>query len=334
MKKLLVGLVMALVGLTSWTSASPASALDVYTTPGYHTVNGRQWQTECSAYSTTVTRCFTNIWATQVKMVSGRYVQTNGWVFNNLTYLPSPRAQWSNNPLGNSGEFIKNGREWRTECDTTTSGRNGCRSYIWSTFIAATKTSTGATKFVTRSDWVFNNIVRFSTDYFARYSGTGSTVLTLPVGVVRGTVSVSYAAADEYDSLGVTALDAENVEVDWPLFLEPSTTRGTGAFGLYDDVRRIQVDTEGSWELTVRPLSLARQFSGEITGQGPDVLWYMGGVRTATLTHSGSSNFIVDQYGEEWKILVNKIGPTTAQAALLAGPALVVIDADGGWTIR
>ncbi|MHA6525121.1 hypothetical protein [Tessaracoccus sp. G1721] len=334
MKKLIVGVLAALLGLGSWaTSPTTASAVDVYTTPGTHTVNGRQWRTECSQYSSSVTRCRTEIWATQVKLVSGRYVQTNGWVFNNLTYLPSPRAQWTGNPLGNSGEFTQGGRDWYTECDTPTTGRNACRSYIWSTFIAATKTSTGATKYVTKSDWVFNNIVRFSTDYFAEYSGTGTSIVTLPAGVDNGTVTATFTPADEYDYLSITGLDSANAEADYPLWLDTSVVQGTGAFGLYDDIRQLQIDADGAWQIVIKPLSVARQFTTDATGQGPDVLWYMGSPRTATLTHTGASNFIVEQYGDEWKLLANKIGATTAQAALLAGPSLVVIDADGGWTI-
>ncbi|MDO5736475.1 MAG: hypothetical protein Q4P15_08370, partial [Propionibacteriaceae bacterium] len=66
---------------------------DVYNTPGFHFVNGRHWYTRCEAYSQT-TRCFTDIWGTQVSKVNGTWVQKNGWVFNNLTYLPSPRSLW------------------------------------------------------------------------------------------------------------------------------------------------------------------------------------------------------------------------------------------------
>lgn len=98
-------------------------AEDVYTVPGYHASGGREWQTTCESYSTTVDRCATSIKA------------GNGWVFNNLTYLPSARANWAGNPLAHTGSWTaSDGASWATECDTLTSGRNGCRSYRNGTF--------------------------------------------------------------------------------------------------------------------------------------------------------------------------------------------------------
>lgn len=49
------------------------AAVDVYTTPGTHHVNGRDWRTTCEPYSRTK-RCTTLIRATQVTRSNGRYV--------------------------------------------------------------------------------------------------------------------------------------------------------------------------------------------------------------------------------------------------------------------
>lgn len=135
---------------------------DVYTTPGEHHVNGRDWRTTCEKYSSTQ-RCRTEIRATQIALEDGRYLQRTGWVFNNLTYLPSPRTLWRDNPLGGHAQngydkqWSSEGRTWRTECDTATSGRNGCRAYIRATVIEVDPA--GGHRSVTK--WVFNNIVRF-----------------------------------------------------------------------------------------------------------------------------------------------------------------------------
>lgn len=138
-------------------------SLAPYEVPGFHNLNGRWWNTTCEPYSQTI-RCRTEIWGTQVTHLGGgRFAQVTGWQFNNLTYLPfMTRAQWAGNPLATTGEFTSNGRSWRTECDTAATGRNGCRSYIW---------SNGRVQYVTHPDgskayelqdgWVFNNIVRF-----------------------------------------------------------------------------------------------------------------------------------------------------------------------------
>lgn len=141
---------------------------NVYTTPGTWNYNGRLWKTSCEPYSAT-TRCRTEIWATQITYKAGQYYRTDGFVFNNLTYKPSPRSIWRNNPLGGNGQVGFNkqwtgqdGRKWRTECDTAVSGRNGCRSYIWATVAEAYKTSSGATSYRVTNKWLFNNIVQFS----------------------------------------------------------------------------------------------------------------------------------------------------------------------------
>ncbi|WP_040281872.1 hypothetical protein [Tessaracoccus massiliensis] len=138
--------------------AQPAPAgFDVYTTPGMHLLNGREWRTRCEPYSQTE-RCRTEIRATTIALVDGAYVQTTGWAFNNLTYAASPRTLWRGNPLGNTGSWsAADGRQWRTECDTALTGRNACRSFVRATFIAVENG-----QFVQKTDWQFNNMVRFN----------------------------------------------------------------------------------------------------------------------------------------------------------------------------
>src|SRR5690606_13233196 len=99
----------AAVPLMTW---KPDAARDLYVIPGYHLVNGREWRTDCEAYSQT-RRCTTEIKATTVTFDGRRYVKRFDWVFNNLTYLPlMTRAQWGTNPLARTGEFTSSGRPW------------------------------------------------------------------------------------------------------------------------------------------------------------------------------------------------------------------------------
>ena len=142
-------------GLTLQTAT--AAEPDVYTTPGGHTTNGRLWQTSCEMYSSNVVRCRTEIFSTMVVREGNRYVTDTDFHFNNLTYLPSNRAAWANNPLGKTGTFTSEGREWKTECDTAATGRGACRSYAKTRYVAR---EGGA--YVTKNDFVFNNIVRFA----------------------------------------------------------------------------------------------------------------------------------------------------------------------------
>ncbi|GAB3810704.1 hypothetical protein GCM10028820_00700 [Tessaracoccus terricola] len=142
--------------------ATPSTAETIYTTPGYHHFNGRDWKTACEPYSQT-TRCRTEIIATQVIYSGGTYTRVTDWAFNNLTYNPSPRTQWANNPLGKKGEWTADdGRKWRTECDTTNTGRNGCRSYVQARVADATPKPSGGYTYTVTTKWVFNNIVKFS----------------------------------------------------------------------------------------------------------------------------------------------------------------------------
>lgn len=142
--------------------STPTYPKTVYNTPGYHKVNGRNWFTSCEPYSVTQ-RCRTLIEATTVKDVGGRFVATKGWTFNNLTYLPSPEPVWKGNPLAKHGAWTTaNGRQWKTECNTPETGRNGCRSYIKARVVANLAKPGQPVEYGWTTRWEFNNIVQFS----------------------------------------------------------------------------------------------------------------------------------------------------------------------------
>ncbi|WP_139650866.1 family 20 glycosylhydrolase [Tessaracoccus massiliensis] len=135
-----------------------------YTLAGLHrNLNGRDWNTTCEPYSQTE-RCRTDIWATIVVIENGQFVRKDGWAFNNLTYLPyMTREAWGANPLANTGEWAAttDQRQWKTECDTARTGRNGCRSYTFVTVYKATAKPEGGYVFSQNNEWMFNNIVMF-----------------------------------------------------------------------------------------------------------------------------------------------------------------------------
>lgn len=144
------------------TKPSTPKKVDVYTMPGYHVINGREWRTTCEAYSPTVTRCRAEIKATQIKRIGGKFVQRTDWVFNNLTYLPSPRAQWKGNPLATNTTWkAADGRQWKTSCGDSWTGPNGCRSFTMTTYYESYIDSKGNRQFRQTNGWVFNNIVQF-----------------------------------------------------------------------------------------------------------------------------------------------------------------------------
>lgn len=160
-RRLLVALFATLALLGPW-AVSPAkadTAVDLYSTPGVHLVNDRYWRTECSMYSTTVVRCRTEIYGTKVYLSGGTWYKQNDWVFNNLSYLPSNRADWATNNLGKTMQWTgDDGRRWESECDTAATGRGACRHYIWVTVASETN------GLVKQQDMrVFNSMVRFAT---------------------------------------------------------------------------------------------------------------------------------------------------------------------------
>ena len=157
MLAVVMGATLGLTALPQEAQAAPTPT--VYNQPGDHYVNGRYWKTTCEKYSPTVVRCETKIFATKVINHKGTYYNHNGWVFNNLTYLPSVRTQWAGNKLSqNTSWYASDGRRWKSECDNATTGKGGCRAYIWSDEVI----NKGG-KFVKRNGWKFNNIVQFST---------------------------------------------------------------------------------------------------------------------------------------------------------------------------
>lgn len=146
------------------TPTTPAATLTpeqaLYVTPGYHFVNGRYWYTACEMYSSTTVRCRTLIYASTVFQKSSQWYTQNAWVFNNLTYLPSPRSAWAGNPLAATGEWTAgDGRPWRSECDTAATGRGACRSYTQ----VSTASLKGGKVEQKHNVWTFNGIVKFET---------------------------------------------------------------------------------------------------------------------------------------------------------------------------
>ena len=162
-RKLFAVSAAAVVAMASGVLVAHAdSTPSVYNTPGGQISGGRLWDTSCEKYSSNVVRCRTNIWATTVTYVNGRFVSKTGWTFNNLSYLPSPRASWEGNNLArNNPKWNSGGRLWKTECDNATTGRGGCRSYVWTKKVIAVKSGSGYT-YKNNEQWVFNNLVLFS----------------------------------------------------------------------------------------------------------------------------------------------------------------------------
>jgi len=119
----------------------------------------------------------------------------------------------------------------------------------------------------------------------------------------------------------------------------------SGTVGLNLDgssqIAALKVQADGSWVITVADPTTARRWSGSgpLTGHGDDVVIVIdavsSGLNTVNITHKGQANFIVDAWGTSSgsNTLVNEIGNYSGQQVLPSDSVLVVIQADGLWTI-
>jgi hypothetical protein len=98
----------------------------------------------------------------------------------------------------------------------------------------------------------------------------------------------------------------------------------------------LEITADGPWTVVVSPAATARSWtSGPIAGRGADVIIYLGDTKPAAITHVGEANFVVQAYptsGGSSDLLVNEIGPYNG-TVVFPGSSLVVIGADGDWTI-
>ncbi len=102
-----------------------------------------------------------------------------------------------------------------------------------------------------------------------------------------------------------------------------------------DPVRHLEIDADGSWTLTVRPMTQARVMTGSLNGHGDEIVRYQAG-SVMHSTHHGTSNFVIwalRNSGALHDLIVNEIGPYNASDVVPAGTAFLEITADGNWTL-
>lgn len=133
----------------------------VHTTPGYHTVAGRDWYTTCAAYSTTTTRCFSYIKATTVVRSGSTFSVKTDYVFNNITYT-GPAASWAGNQLATTGSFTSGLHAWKVICTpNATVGARSCSAYIW-VLVYGRHLVAGRYVYTATWSWVFNDVVNLT----------------------------------------------------------------------------------------------------------------------------------------------------------------------------
>lgn len=165
-------------------------------------------------------------------------------------------------------------------------------------------------------------------------SGSGDTLITLPDGVSAGMVTAEHSGSSNFV---INVLDSTNQASGDLLVNEIGSYSGTTAYGLTglsDDATSLEVTADGPWTIDIAPLADAAEF--EESGSGDGVFLYSGDATAVDASHSGESNFAVWQMSDGWMgsdLLINEIGSYSGTVPLTAGPALIVITADGSWEL-
>ena len=152
----------------------------------------------------------------------------------------------------------------------------------------------------------------------------------MPAGATIGLVTASH---DGSSNFAVWAMDAANEQVDL-LVNEIGDYAGTVPWGIRDEnITSLQIEADGNWSITFAPLLSAPELAFPAAGAGSSVYIYRGGAATPTFSHQGESNFSVWVYGTSNDLLINEIGAYSGTHAMKAGPSVIVIEADGAWSI-
>lgn len=164
------------------------------------------------------------------------------------------------------------------------------------------------------------------------YSGSGDTVQSLEIpNTDAGHVMVTVTHGGT-SNIAVWSVDGDLNQTD---LLVNEIGAYQGSTIIPADTSGLSIGADGAWTVTVDPISSAPTFSDSYAGSGPAVVVYTGGKAVADISHTGESNFSVRAYPERGfaDLLVNEVGNYSGQSIVPAGPAVLVVSADGPWTI-
>lgn len=176
------------------------------------------------------------------------------------------------------------------------------------------------------------------TDQFGAFapvskSGSGSSVITLPAGAKAGIVTATYSGSANFV---ISTLDASNKDAGDLMVNTIGKYSGTTAFGLSSfggDAAKLKIDASGPWTVNIQPIASAPTLTVPAKATGDKVFIYSGQADSWAITNSGQSNFVVTFIGDTSDLLVNEIGSYSGTVPVTGGPAIIVVESDGAWTI-
>jgi hypothetical protein len=152
-------------------------------------------------------------------------------------------------------------------------------------------------------------------------SGTGSQSTQLPSMAADVVLEVTHSGTG---SFAVTLAAGPVVNV-------VGAYNGRVWAGFPDAVNPVQVNADGAWTITVRPVLTLGTTVGPISGSGDDVVILPAAGITADVNNSGVGTFSITTYGSVQELVISHQG-SYAGPAIFQGEVLE-IRSDGPWTI-
>ena len=164
-------------------------------------------------------------------------------------------------------------------------------------------------------------------------AGKGDNIITLPTGAKAAIVTATH---DGSSNFSLSVLDASNASTGELLVNTIGAYNGTTAYGFtaFGKGTTIQVTADGNWTIVISPVSAAPALVP--AGIGDSVLLYSGQAGKLAATHDGSRNFTVTEQTNKvlhFGLLINEIGTYSGTVPLSSGPSVIVVGADGNWTL-
>jgi TM2 domain-containing membrane protein YozV len=165
-------------------------------------------------------------------------------------------------------------------------------------------------------------------------TGKGDNLITLPAGAKAGIVVATHNGSHNFS---LSVLDASNASTGELLVNTIGAYKGTTAYGFnaLGTGATIQATADGNWSISIAPVSAAPALVA--SGAGDGVFLYRGAAGKLTASHDGAHNFTVsEETGEAFNygLLINEIGAYNGTVPLSAGPSVIVVGADGNWTLN
>lgn len=184
---------------------------------------------------------------------------------------------------------------------------------------------------------VSSNVRKFTYPSFSPISLSGSGDDVVNVNKPEGPAIARISTTSSGGNFVVWNLDEDGQHIDL-LVNEIGKYSGARPIDIRDrdNTVRFEVNADGPWKIDVVPVSSAKKANvpGKVSGSGDEVILLRGdSPDTATISHSGDSNFVVTAYGTRGPdLLVNEIG-TYNGTVVLGNAEVLEIVAGGNWSI-